>query len=304
MVGTKVTGKSFGKVTGKSFGKQAANAGKRAMKLQRARDTRMLNDKYKAGDLRAVRLYYNAREEQYYSCLWDKNIGEEGGYTKRSIVEDIKNIEPFLVEVALRRPNEWVGPKIGDPGDGEAPEHLNTRILTIYQQHGNPYCFTYSFASALFYCGFKDQAITLAEQASIFSDMDFDTAIKVLLDFMVDLVPVIGLPKKYGIRTKSHSRVKRKMTWVELFTELTAYPTIIIPRRPDGSTTHAFCVVDDLIFDSITPHAMKLHWETVQWIFNGEDVTIHRALRFQTKISPEGSVLDEFYRRPIKRHWV
>ena len=276
---------------------------KKAAKIQRWKDTRTLNEMYKNGTLPAMKLYFDQAEDKYYSCLWDANIGEEGGYTKKVLVTNIEECVPFLVEVANRRQNEWVGPPIGAPGDGQAPERLNTTIPTIYQQHGNPYCLTYSLASALFYCGFKNEGIVLAEQAPEFANLDFDQAIKELLLFMRNLVPLIGLPILYCTRTKGHTRVKRKMNWDDLFTEITPYPTIVIARTPNGATTHAFCVVDDLIFDSITPQALRLQMESVSWIFNGTDVVIHRALRFRTKISPEGCKVDGQYRRQVSKHW-
>ena len=120
---------------------------------------------------------------------------------------------------------------------------------------------------------------------------------------MKNLVPIIGLPTLYGIRTKRHSRVKRTLTWEILFSELTPYPTIVIPMLPCGRMTHAFCVVDDLIFDSITPQALQLKKESIDWIFNNDPVTIHHALRFNTKISPAGSRLQGKYDRPITTHW-
>ena len=58
------------------------------------------------------------------------------------------------------------------------------------------------------------------------------------------------------------------MTWEVLFADLTPYPTIVIPIQADGTVRHAFCVVDNLIFDSLTPFALKLKRESVLWTFN------------------------------------
>ena len=180
---------------------------------------------------------------------------------------------------------------------------MNTNVRTIYQQHGNPYCLTYSLASALFYCDFKTEAQILAEQAPQIIQFDFEESLLVLRTFMQNLVPVIGLPTLYGIRTKRHSRVKRRLTWDELFMNLTPYPTIVIPMMPDGRATHAFCVVDDLIFDSVTPQALQLRKESIDWIFNGSEVTLHRALRFNMKVSPPGTKVDGQYQRLVVTHW-
>ena len=291
------------KENAKSIGKNLSASNKKAKQTVRSMDTRKINELYNENKIPAIRVYYDSTIDQFYMCSWDENVGAQGGYTKKETIKDVQECHPFLIEVAIRRPNEWVGPPPGDAGDGEAPERLNTSIKTIYQQHNNPYCLTYSLASALFYCGFKSEAQILAEQAPFFSQLHFDETINVLRMFMQNLVPIIGLPTLYGIRTKRHSRVKRTLTWDELYTCLTPYPTIIIPMTPDGTTRHAFCVVDDLIFDSITPQALQLRRESIQWIFNDVDVLLHKALRFNMKISPKGSISLGKYTRPVATHW-
>ena len=93
------------------------------------------------------------------------------------------------------------------------------------------------------------------------------------------------------------------MAWENLFVDLVPFPTIIIPTLLDGTMTHAFCVVDDLIFDSITPFALKLKMESVQWIFNGAANKIYQAIRFNTKASPSGTKVKREYRRHVKLNW-
>ena len=208
-----------------------------------------------------------------------------------------------LVDAAQKYPGRWVGPSIGAPGDELAPDHLNSQIRTIYQQHNKPYCLTYSLASCLFYCGFNDAARLLSTQAVLLAALDFDGILTEIRALMPNLAPAIGLPTLYGIRTKRHSRVKRRLTWDLLFTDITPYPTIVIPVLPDGTINHAFCVVDDLIFDSSNPYALKLHEESVRWICNDSDAQIHQALRFNTKVSPPGNKIEERYTRPVSYHW-
>lgn len=276
---------------------------KRRKKHGKAADTKRMNELFERGDIPSMRVKYVSTEDKFYSCLWDYNKGENGAWSKSVEVHHPSSVHEFLIEVAERRPDEWVGPPLGDAGDGEAPDDLITSINTIYQQHNNPYCLTYSLASTLFYCGFKMEAQILAEQAPFFFQLDFDEAIMSLRNLMKNLVPIIGLPTLYGIRTKRHSRVKRTLTWEKLFSDLTPFPTIVIPMLPCGRTTHAFCVVDDLIFDSITPQALQLKKESIDWIFNGAPVELHLALRFNTKFSPPGSKIRGKYKRPIITHW-
>jgi hypothetical protein len=198
-----------------------------------------------------------------------------------------------------------MGPSVHDASCNGVPHaEISTNVPTIYQQHSLPYCLTYSLASALFYCGFHEKAATLAQQAPAFADLDFDNAIAELRGLMPNLVPEIGLATVYGIRTGRHNRFVREMTWDQLYDIITPYPTVVVPiSRSLGTATHAFCVVDDLIFDSISPKALKLLPETVDWIFNDAKMEIHVALRFDTKISPKGQKVKEVYRRPVTYHW-
>ena len=197
-------------------------------------------------------------------------------------------------------PTMWTGNTPGAPGDGNpAPADLSTKVPTIYQQHGNRFCLTYSLASALFYCGFKDEAAVLSSLANTFSTLHFDQAIQSLIDFVQNLVPQIGRPTIYQRRTKS--RVLRILTIDDVINEKVPYPTLIIPVL-DGSVSHAFCVVDDLIFDSITPFALKLKKQSFDWIFNNRELKIYLALRFATKVSPKGSKIESTYKRSLTLH--
>ena len=58
----------------------------------------------------------------------------------------------------------------------------------------------------------------------------------------------------------------KKLTIKDLVKNKTIYPTLVIPSGNDGSTGHAVCVVDDLIFDSTQENALKLCRESLDWI--------------------------------------
>jgi hypothetical protein len=213
--------------------------------------------------------------------------------------------DDLLVDAAVNYQDEWMGPNVGDAStNGTAPLELCSSVPTLFQQLEKPYCLSYSLASALFYCGFKEEAIELSKQADFFAGLACDEAIDQLRSFMSNLVPLIGQATVYGIRTGRHNRFIRELEWKTLYTEITPYPTVVIPRSEEnGVATHAFCVVDDLIFDSITPKALRLQPEVVKWIFNDEETKIYRALRFETKISPPGCKVKGAYRREVTYHW-
>ena len=207
-------------------------------------------------------------------------------------------------------PNGWVGPttgtqgSLGDPGTGDAPPELCTNVPCGYQQMNNPYCITYCFASALLYCERKDPATWTYEAAPTFSTLDFELQIEQLIAHTRGVIPVIGSPTIYGRRTRRHDHLLRTLTWDDLFNDLTPYPTVVIPKLPDGTFTHAFCVVDDLIFDSTCPCALQLRKESVLWLFQDREVELHHAYRFNEKYSEskKNKTKGEFD-RPIRVNW-
>lgn len=305
---TTTTGKGKGKGSLRSTGKSTAESiGKETMSGKDIRPT--LDEDYFNQQFRdqsgkhkqAARMRYDSSEGIYYTCQYDQSIP---GYTKAVVADNIQQYDESLVTAANNSPDVWVGCSIGDAFDEDAPQDIITPVKLLYQQHSQRYCLTYSLASALYHCRLPLQAEILASQSKVFSKQHFDQALSSLKDFMKNLVPEIGLPTVYGTRTKGHSRIKRHMTWKRLFTEYTPYPTVVIPVMPDGNRTHAFCVVDDLIFDSSTSHALQLKRESVLWIFNDVEVDISLALRFKTKFSPPGVRVKNNFDRTIHYHWM
>ena len=68
----------------------------------------------------------------------------------------------------------------------------------------------------------------------------------------------------------------------------------------NGNQNHAFCVVDDLIFDSTQSFAMKLMKESVEWICKPNDgfERIKAAYRFQQKFNTK-----ENWTHTMKKQW-
>ena len=75
----------------------------------------------------------------------------------------------------------------------------------------------------------------------------------------------------------------------DLLTDCTPYPTIVIPVGRNGYCGHCICVVDDLIFDAITPYALKLTTESLEWIFGVEVTLLHIVEQYFQKCSVEGA---------------
>ena len=96
--------------------------------------------------------------------------------------------------------------------------------------------------------------------------MTGDQQLNRLIEFMRDLVPLIGRPTRISQshyrdntdNTKRRVKKARLLTFDSLFSEIMPHPTLVIPALSDGTLTHAFCIVDDLIFDSCFSFALKL----------------------------------------------
>ena len=247
-----------------------------------------------------TKLYFKSSTQEFFMKV---NVSRED---PRIPCPDISIFDPKLVQAARELPDQWVGPSIGDYGFGDAPDYLCTKVVTIYQQHSNPYCLSYSLASALFYCdstSFRIASEGLVHLGKTIVGLHFDAQIKKVQEYMETHVPLIGRPTLFGRRTNSHQRKLRRMTWDDLLLNVTPYPTVVIPKLSSGQATHAFCVVDDLIFDSTTPNALKLSGDSVRWLFHEEFPEIYQVIRFNRKVSPKGSKIWDRYDRQPQYHW-
>lgn len=193
----------------------------------------------------------------------------------------------------------WNQP-LGDALDNDPPpRHIRSRIRSKYQQLDNPYCLGYSMANALNYCGFHEASNVVAERAQSFANVPWDAAIPRLHQLLRVICPVIARPTFFNLRTAKG--VTRPLSMETLIRNKTPFPTLVIPVGESGSTTHAVCVVDGLVFDAITDRALHLSQSAFNWIFNHPVTQIHSAYRFMTKDSATGRV-KENYKRPIRVH--
>ena len=246
-------------------------------------------------------ILYDADTQSFFTARFDNSLKR---YLDKTLVEDINTIDQELLNNARSVPNNWVSLPLGSSCDQLPPVHLTTTVKCLYEQLDSPYCVTYCMASALFYCGFVKEARRLAAQASLLAPLHRMAQIESLRTFMPNLVPSIGGPTVFGKRCMGNNKKKRNITWSDLFETITPYPTLVVPVTEDGKMNHAFCIVDDLIFDSSVPHALKLVMSSVDWIYHYQPVEIFVALRFNQKVSPKGHKVRWTYRRPIKRNWI
>ena len=246
-------------------------------------------------------IMYDDKTQRFFTGRFDS---DKRRYLEKTVIEDTSTIDDQLLEDAKSQPNTWVSLPLGDPGDDPPPDYLTTKVKCLYEQLEKPYCVTYCLASALFYCGFDHEARRLATQASLLAPCNMSCQIEIIQSFLPNLVPLIGGCTIYGKRCAGNNKRKRPITWKDLFTDLTPYPTLVVPvKKLNGKMTHAFCVVDDLIFDSSASHALKLKEESVSWIFRNEPVDIFVAIRFNQKVSPKGKKVRGIYNRHVQINW-
>ena len=117
---------------------------------------------------------------------------------------------------------------------------------------------------------------------------------------MVNIAPTIARPTVFRKRTKRGFVCT--LTWDDLLSNLTPYPTLIVPVLPNRTAPHALCVVDDLIFQLIRTKVLKLSKESLYWIFNDQPTQIKFTLHFETKESLKGTKVKEQYERKIELH--
>jgi hypothetical protein len=74
---------------------------------------------------------------------------------------------------------------------------------------------------------------------------------------------------------------------------------VVILHANDGSASHAFVVVDDIIFDATQPHALKLCRKSFEWICGKHGMgDIERALCLEKPYKTE-----KRYVRIMAKNW-
>jgi len=242
---------------------------------------------------------YSSESNSFY--IRKKNL--DGVYEKPYMIKNLEEYDTAFLDSVRKKNGRWVKPPAGDAQDVSHPFHLMTKVPILYQQHGNNYCISYSLGSTLFYCGFLSAAEVFYGAAEWISTMSLDDAMNEIRSIMKNSAALIGLPTLFNIRPNTHSKKIKSMTWQDLLSDVTPFPTLVVPLQSNGSTSHVFCIVDDLIFDAIFPFALKLCVESVQWIFNNQDTNIYAVYRFCRKADMPDVKIEGTYKRQIQFHW-
>jgi hypothetical protein len=187
------------------------------------------------------------------------------------------------LRVAVLPPLPVPVPVLRNPAD--APMELLTDVTSTYRLEVRTFSLCYPMANALVYAEYPSQAYEIHKEADRVASCGSEQQIGKLTQAMQSIIPVIACPTIFNQRLTTNNRKKRPLTWDKLFNERSQYPTIVIL----GEHEHAFCVVDDLIFDSISSRALRLCMESIRWLCGGDVSIIKSAYRYETKYSSPGT---------------
>ena len=195
-------------------------------------------------------------------------------------------------------PGKWVTVPLGVPRLDTAPIDMLTNIECKYQQDGEEFCLVFALASALHYVGLEEAAQKIASIAEDTTNMSPQDQVDVVQAHMVENAPSIGHTQKFG---RFKRRKRGNFDYKDLIKEITKYPTIVIPVGQDGSTNHAVCIVDDLVFDSTQKFALKLQFRSFDWVVGCEGglESFYGAIRFCLKVKKDSPV----YEHEIQSNW-
>ena len=191
--------------------------------------------------------------------------------------------------LAVRWKGSWlhIPASNGCEEDNTPPLHLVSTVQVHYPQGSRNLCLIKGLCSALHYMDLHEEASMMDSVANTVENLGLPQACQCIKKYMVKFVPCIGIGISYNTPRSflSRSRTKRnnrKMTIKSLLTEKTPFPTLVILLGADESVNHAFCVVDDLIFDATHHKALKLCEDSLHWTCGKLGYKdIYFALRFK-----------------------
>ena len=209
-----------------------------------------------------------------------------------------ENTSVLFYELAQSLPLLWIHVPVGNANKEEAPKRLQSNIKTQYQQGSSNLCLLKSLASTLKYMKLESYAGLMNQIAPQYQFLPFTSAYKKIQEDMREKAPRVGNCMVFNNKGKNRKKKKNinKMSIDDLLNDKTKHPTIVIPLGNDRKVSHAFCVIDDLIFDSTQKFALKLCQASIDWICGDcgcKDIYV--AVRFHEKYGD----VDKFERKMI-----
>jgi hypothetical protein len=180
----------------------------------------------------------------------------------------------------------------------QAPSLIRTKVGVSFPQGNKEYCLTFSVASAMRYIGLRTEAEKVGAHAGRMNKYPGDLALSKVVELVRECAPQIGGYKTFNPNTKK--KVAQKLSLDDLVRHRTPCLTIVQPIGNDGSNDHIVTVVDDLVFDTRFPVALKLSRQAFQWICGKQGCwKLGRVYRFiESHNTPQ-----KFPERKIARNW-
>jgi hypothetical protein len=249
---------------------------------------------------------------QYYKGLALENIPNEP--QKMTLIDRLNpdsvhqvfesTFVKFVVQNALRQSREHAGAQktakvatiadipdkdikwIDVPAGNVLVQPVTTDIIRRdvtmkYQQGDTATCIFSSFASLLAYKGHADAGNHIQQKARLYVGQPLDQQLygleKCVRDFDPDLKSLQRQVKGPGLQEWDPLDLEWETS--EEFTEA----MLVVLLGADGGTQHAVAIVDDLLFDSNLPNALKLTRCALYWCCGckGGYVGLNKAIQFR-----------------------
>ncbi len=190
--------------------------------------------------------------------------------------------EKFVAIVVAygRDSNSWIDVPLGSSRGGKDPEPPSTSVVQglrcKYQQEDNETCLFFSFASALFYLGLKEDSERVRKAGHQMEHLDADTQLTFLRGLMVQSNKFERNPIVWS---------GKKTKYFDVFECTSDNPTILIPLGADKGIHHAIATVGNYIFDSTHEEALHLTKDSLDWCCNTKHgfEGVYLAIRFVLK---------------------
>jgi hypothetical protein len=210
--------------------------------------------------------------------------------------------ELVFTQLCRLHPGNWfhvpIGSTHGVPGVVTSPPF--TSVAVRYQQKDRDYRLPYLVALCLNYMGHVVEARKVAAAAPDFVSLPGDVAIERLRAIMMGVLPQMGQCMVWNVRKRRRNQSRKEMLVGEIVQSMTPHLTVEHPKGMDGSSDHAVCVVDDIVFYASFTHALKLREESFDWVCGPRGMAeLGQVIRF---CLPHG-VPKRKRERPVQRNW-
>jgi hypothetical protein len=214
-------------------------------------------------------------------------------------VEYVFNL--VFTQLVRRFPGTWFRVPIGSAMIELDPSaDLYTNVHVTYRQRENDYCLPYSVASCLQYMNHDEVGRAITEKASEWCGMPGGMVLDAVRKHMMEHLPCEGQAVVFNKKKSRHHHTIH-LSRSELVNERTPFLTLIRPVGKDGSSDHAVCVVDDLIFDSRLAYALKLCEESLDLVCGSKGMAelgiVFRFCMHYGRKQPRQPT------RPMEVHW-